>query len=182
MVMGITGKSGSGKTYMAKTICAMMPNAVHIDFDTVAHQVLEYKDVSEKIVELFSESVMTGGAVDRKKLRNVFFNNRDSCRVLMKLVWGHMDEIIENLIMDNLGRDIILDWIFLPFTPYWEDCTVKCLVECPAEIRMQRATARDRIADSVFLARDSASKEYDGIEFHLTFNNKEQFKEGQKEE
>ena len=69
MIISICGKSGSGKSTLAKKIIEERKNAIHIDIDRIAHQVLTIPEVKQQLQEQFKD-VLTNNEVDRKKTRS----------------------------------------------------------------------------------------------------------------
>lgn len=74
MIIGICGKSGSGKSSMASEIIKLTSDkAVHLDIDKVGHKVLLLPEVMKELINSFGESVVKENIVDRKKTwRNSF--------------------------------------------------------------------------------------------------------------
>lgn len=146
MIIGITGKSGSGKSTIAKNY--EQEGYFLISFDEIGHQVIdEHKEELEKIF----------GTSDRKQLGDLIFNNRALYKELSEFCWKHMENIIDN----QLNHEkIVMDFILLPHTKYWNMCDKKILCICSDEIRKQRVLQRDGITEEYFLARDKASIEY----------------------
>ena len=82
---------------------------------------------------------------------------------------------IDKFISDNKDKTIILDWLLLPLSKYFDMCDVKILLDIPYEVRKERAMRRDNITEEVFDLRESASIDYDENQFDyvLKTNNKE---------
>ena len=67
MVIGITGKSGSGKSFLSEQLKEKL-DAIHIDIDKISHRVLLEDKTQEFIKQEFGESVFDNGIINRKKL------------------------------------------------------------------------------------------------------------------
>ena len=67
MIIGICGKSGSGKSTIAKQITSRYKNAIHLDIDKIVHKSHKDEEVKQKIISTFTESVLTNNEIDRKK-------------------------------------------------------------------------------------------------------------------
>ena len=59
MIIGICGKSGSGKSTIAKQLANSNKNIVHLDIDKIAHLSHKDKYVKEKIINTFTKSILS---------------------------------------------------------------------------------------------------------------------------
>ena len=176
MIIAICGKSGSGKTTLSNEIIKLTNNkAIHLDIDKVGHKVLLLKEVKEELIKSFGESIVNKNMVDRKKLGEIVFASREEMDKLTTITWKYMQIEIDKFISDNKDKTIILDWLLLPLSKYFNMCDVKILLDIPYEIRKERAMRRDNITEEVFDLRESASIDYDENQFDyvLKTNNKE---------
>ena len=167
MIIGLCGKSGSGKSTIARAIVETRPNAIHYEIDKIGHQAMEHKEAQDEAVKCFGERIMNNGQIDRKKLAETVFNSRDEMDKLTKITWKHMAAILDDIIKDSEGKIIILDWILLSETYYFDMCDLKILVDVPYKVRKHRAIARDNITSEEFDLRERASVEYDIDRFDM---------------
>ena len=164
MIISICGKSGSGKSTLAKRIIEERKNVIHIDIDKIAHQVLTIPIVKQQLQEQFKD-VLTDNEVDRKKLGPIVFSSTKNMDILTQITWPHMEQEIDRIISENKEKIIILDYLLLPKTKYFEQSDLKILLDIPKDIRKQRILKRDNITEDKFDLRDSSSIEYDKDEF-----------------
>ena len=164
MIISICGKSGSGKSTLAKKIIEERKNVIHIDIDKIAHQVLTIPIVKQQLQEQFKD-VLTDDEVDRKKLGPIVFSSTKNMDILTRITWPHMEQEIDRIISENKDKIIILDYLLLPKTKYFEQSDLKILLDIPKDIRKQRILKRDNITEDKFDLRDSSSIEYDKDEF-----------------
>lgn len=163
MIIGITGKSGVGKsTYAEKFAKENGYFVVHID--DIGHKVLESSDIKNKLLELFGDDCVVNGTVDRKYVGDLVFTNRHFYKRLSDLVWSSMKNEIDAIL--SLHCNVILDWILLPHTHYWKMCDEKILMIADEEDRKNRVIARDNISVEYLNKRDSAGINYDDIKFN----------------
>ncbi|MCD6552294.1 dephospho-CoA kinase [Thermotoga sp.] len=104
MVIGVTGKIGTGKT----TVCEILKRdygAYVVNVDEIGHEILE--EVKEKLVELFGESVLEDGKVIRKKLGEIVFRSEEKLRKLERLVHPLMRKKVENIVKERSGLVVI---------------------------------------------------------------------------
>lgn len=166
MIIGICGKSGSGKSTLAREIIQYSHiNTVHLDIDKIGHKVLTFKEVFEELRTSFGTYVVDGNAVNRKKLGEIVFNSRREMKKLSNITWNYMQIEIDKFIEQNNNNIIILDWLLLPTTKYFEMCDITILLDIPYEIRKQRAIKRDNITENAFDLREKASINFDEYNF-----------------
>lgn len=168
MIIGITGKSGVGKTTYAKKIAENNQFYV-IHIDEVSHEVMESGHIKAKLIDVFGSDVVKNGVIDRKYMGDLVFTNRHSYKSISDLIWEKTKAKINSII--GTHEDIILDWILLPHSHYWKMCDKKILIVADEEMRKQKVIQRDNISKEYLQKRDSASISYDGIYFDEVIKN-----------
>lgn len=171
MIIGICGKSGSGKSTIAKQITSRYKNAVHLDIDKIAHKSHKDEEIKQKIIGTFTESVLTNNEINRKKLGRIVFASKEKMKLLEEITWEFMEKEIDNFINENKDKIIILDYILLPLTKYFDKCNIKILLNIPYHIRKQRVLSRDDITEEQFDLRDSAAIQYEISDFDIVLEN-----------
>ena len=162
MIIGITGKSGSGKSTYAKNLAK--ENGYHvIHIDEIGHKVLESDYVKNKLIEIFGKDSVVSGTVNRKYIGDLIFTQRHLYQNLSDLVWEDMKAEINKELTSY--PNVILDWLLLPHTHYWKMCDKKILIIADENERKRRVMARDNISAEYLNKRDAAGINYDGIEF-----------------
>ncbi len=168
MIIGICGKSGSGKTTISNYLKEIYQEAVVVvDIDKIGHKSYSNEEVRKKIIDQFSDKVLTNNEVDRKKLAPIVFNSKDNMHILEEITWGYMKKEIDQIIDDNNQKIIVLDWLLLPYTDYYNMCDLKILLDIPFEIRKERVLKRDKIAEENFLERDNNAPNYKKEDFDI---------------
>lgn len=161
MIIGITGKSGVGKSTLAKLIAAEH-DLVYVDVDAIGHSVLDYPEVKEKIKKQLGVEV---SSTNRKALADVVFNNRDKMAELTEITYGMMKCLIYQQIK-QAENGVVLDWILLPHTEFFDLCDKKYLIKpVSEEKRKQMVMLRDNITEEALAARDKASITYDESDY-----------------
>ena len=169
MVIGITGKSGVGKSTYANKIAK--ENGFHVvSIDEISHYVMELPEVKEKLINTFGEEVVKNGLINRKYLGDLIFTNRHSYEEMNNIVWQEMKNEINCKL--SIHKDVILDWILLPHSHYWKMCDKKILIVANEEKRKEKVMMRDNISKEYLEKRDSASISYDDCEFDEIIENK----------
>ena len=168
MMIGICGKSGCGKSTLAKKIIKLSDKKyVHLEIDKVGHHVLLVPEVQEELVKAFGQEVLKEGMVDRKKLGEIVFDSRNEMDKLTEITWKQMQIEIDEFIRQHPDEIVILDWILLPISKYFDQCDMTILLDVPYEVRKQRAMKRDNISEEAFALREKASLEYDPNMFDI---------------
>ena len=158
MIIGVTGKSGVGKSTYAKDYADKL-GYFYLDIDTIGHQVLDEPYIQKQIKEKFNINV---SSTNRKKLGELVFANRNNeMKQLADITWDRMKLIIDGYIKSYSNNGIVLDWILLPHTQYFNMCDKKILIKCDEELRKKRIIQRDNISEEDLCLRDNASIKYD---------------------
>lgn len=176
MIIGICGKSGCGKSTLANQIIELANNkAIHLDIDKVGHRVLLLPEVQKELINSFGKSVIKENIVDRKKLGEIVFNSKNEMNKLSDITWKYMQIEIDNFLNLNKDKIIILDWLLLPISKYFDMCDIKILLDISYEVRKQRAMKRDNISEEAFDLREKASIGFNesSFDYVLKENDKE---------
>lgn len=168
MIIGITGKSGVGKTTYADKIAKENGfRVVHID--KISHGIMNLAAIKAKLVDIFGDEVIKDGAVDRKYLGDLIFTNRHMYKEMSDLIWDMMKHRIDDILSTH--ENVVLDWILLPHSHYWKMCDKKILITANEEQRKEMVMKRDNISKEYLEKRDSASISYDDFAFDEIINN-----------
>lgn len=169
-LIGITGKSGSGKTTFA-SLLAQNLNCKHIDVDKIGHEALYRPEILDTLCEKFGIEILDkNGNLDRKKMGDIVFTQRHKMKELSDLTWNFMQQQL-NYILSQNDETIVLEWILLPHSKYWKMCDSKILVKSDDIARKNKVMERDNISEEYFNKRDLASIDYSTIQFDFIFEN-----------
>ena len=172
MIIGICGKSGCGKSTLARIIKETHKDAIHLEIDKVGHNALKNELVIKELVETFGENILNENFVDRKKLGEIVFSSRKQMDKLTDITWKVMEREIDEFLNSNKDKIVVLDWLLLTKTKYFNLCDIKILIDIPYEVRLKRAIKRDNITKEAFELRESASTSFDYNCFDYVFNEK----------
>ena len=159
MLIGLTGKSGSGKTTAAQILTDL--GAFVADCDIIAHEVLKEDTVKEKLYKNFGRTIFnTDGSVDRKKLGSIVFSDSEKLAVLNGIVHGAITEKAIAMCVAS-GKDLcFIDGSELEASGVDKNCAHIIVIYADEDVRLRRITERDKISkDSAFL-RIRAQKDY----------------------
>lgn len=174
MIIGITGKSGSGKSTYAHQLAEENGFRV-VNIDKISHAIMSLPSIKEKLIGIFGDEVVKDGEIDRKYLGDLIFTNRHLYKEISALIWDMMKYRIDYIISRN--ENVILDWILLPHTHYWKMCDKRILMVADEEERKKRVMVRDNISAEYLSKRDSAGIDYSNIEFdQVIYTTKEKTK------
>ena len=174
MLIGVVGKSGSGKSYLARKLSEHIENSIWVDIDKIGHASLTDNNIKANLVNHFGVKILDNGVIDRKKLSNIVFNNKEALNYLNNLTEGYIKLQINNIILINKTKTIILDWALLAETEFFELCDIKILVQASKDLRAERVIKRDSVDINKFEAREKASYSYDNLDFDFVLENNEQ--------
>jgi len=152
MILGLTGGIASGKSTVSNIFRKL--GAEVVDADRIAREVSERTEVTDKLVELFGRGILEedGGhkkRIDRKKLREVVFGDRENVRKINEVIHPRVTEVFEKKRRANLpGKIIIFD------IPLLFEAGLEYLCDRVVVVSADRGTQIERIA-----ARDGSSVE-----------------------
>lgn len=179
MIIGITGKTGSGKGVFSRHLQEINPNIVHIDLDKIGHLVLTWKETIHELTLEFGEGILNEeGVIDRKKLAERAFATGVGTRTLQWITWPKILAHVKELMSDET-KDYILDGVKLMEAPEIKRiCQHLYLIKAPVEIRRVRIMERDHITEEQWLAREDRSPKYQEIEFDFVIINNGRHRHG----
>ena len=142
-VYGITGGAGTGKSEVIKMLQQNFGGCV-IMSDEVARELLQKGNISyQLIVEYFGRDIlMDDGEIDRKKLADHVFNNKEALEKLNSMTHPYVKDEIRKLIAEAEAsgecRFVALESAILLECGYEDICDEFWYVYTKPEIRRQR--------------------------------------------
>lgn len=109
IVIGITGGFGTGKTTVARIFERL--GAKVIIADKIAHEVFSPgRAIYKKVLSIFGKSILNkSGAIDRKRLGRIVFNDKNKLLLLNSIVHPEVIERINYLITKKTRGVYIID-------------------------------------------------------------------------
>lgn len=171
MIIGICGKSGSGKSTISNLLMNYYEDILVVDIDKIGHESYENNEIKRRMISEFGEKVLKNDKINRKELSRIVFNSKEQMDKLTNITWDYMEKRIDSIISDNPKKIIVLDWQLLPLTKFFKMCDCKILLDIPYEIRKERSLKRDNISEEKFQEREQASINYQENDFDIIIKN-----------
>jgi len=138
MILGLAGKSGSGKNALAGYLEGK--GFKHYDLDIWAHKGLD--DNKEKLLEVFGSSVLDSeGQIDRKALGERIFSSPDLRQSLQDVLYPWLEKRI--LQETAQQKRAVLNGALLSESSLQKYCDAVLWVQAPFLIRLYRLCKRD---------------------------------------
>ena len=171
MIIGITGKSGTGKSHLAEILKQEL-SAEIINFDKVSHLTIETDSFKNLVKKWNVPSVFDNkGNIIRKKLGDIVFEDKEKLNQINNLSEKLMTEIIDEMIQKSTAKYIILEYALLPLMKFFNECDIKILITATESIRFERIINRDQISEEYFKKRDANSINYIPALFDIVVEN-----------
>lgn len=169
MIIGITGRSGSGKSYLSEQLAENL-DIIHIDIDKISHEVLSFDESKKFILNEFGPEVFNGESVNRKLLGSIVFNDPQKLKKLNQFCQSEMEKKIDEIIQSS-KKSIILDYALLCGLKQFSICDVKILLNADFDIRYSRVKQRENISKEYFISRDNSLSDFNEEDFDFIFKN-----------
>lgn len=143
-IIGITGKSGSGKSTFASLLSKKL-SCQHIDIDKIGHHALSQPKIINSLCNEFGSQILNeDGSINRKRLGFIVFENSNKMKILKDLTYVYMQKCLDDILLQD-NEFIVLEYILLPLTKYWDICDLKILVTANYMQRKKKVIERDNI-------------------------------------
>jgi len=151
-VIGLTGGIGSGKTTIANFF-AEMGVPVYIA-DDGARAVMKLDHVKEDIKNVFGENIFDNNILNRTKLAEIVFNDKEKLAKLNSIVHPAVKKDFEVWLLQHKNYDyIIYEAAILFESGRYKECDYIITVTAPEEVRMDRVLKRDNTTPTQVLSR-----------------------------
>lgn len=168
--IGLTGTTGAGKGYVAEKLKQRGFNIINCDY--YARQVINDKDILEKLKMAFGDDIIVDNVLDRKALANKAFATKEATQKLNSI----MHPAIIELCKQNANGLTVLDAPQLFEANMQNDCYKIISVIADEDIRINRIMSRDNITEEEAKMRINA--QFDNNYFidhsdYVIYNNNE---------
>ena len=150
--IGLTGVSGSGKSYVTKIFAKYGISSVNSD--AIVHELYASKNsCTEAIANLFGEQVLfSDHSVNRKKLAAIVFSSRDKLQLLNKTVHPFVLDKINQIVQEHElqgAKAFLIEAPQLFESGLHELCDWVVSVLSEHDLRITRLIARDGISEEM---------------------------------
>ena len=173
MIIGITGGTGCGKTTLLT--CIAEKGGVILDCDAIYHQLLQTDPALLSAIEARFPGVVEDGQLQRKKLGNMVFSDKNALSDLNKITHTAVKAEVQRRLADAPALAAI-DAIALFEGGLAELCQVTVAVTAPVEDRVRRLMLRDGISEEYArkrIAAQRSNESFSAICSHTLENNGE---------
>ena len=151
-VIGLTGGIGSGKTTVAAYF-AEMGVPVYIA-DNGARTVMQLDHVVQQIKNVFGEGIFENGILNRAKLAEIVFNDKEKLEQLNAIVHPAVKNDFEVWLLRHKNYEyVVYEAAILFESGRYKECDVIITVTAPEEIRINRVLKRDNTTRAQVLSR-----------------------------
>lgn len=171
MIIGITGKSGSGKTFLTKKLAESSDKFVYINMDYILAERFYKTFLGKDLKSLLQKTrIKYPVSVIGNIISGMFKKHRKLFNLYSKFFLKSVDSIIKN----NPDKIYLIDSLHLPVIKALNDkCDLKILINTEQSIRLKRVLARKMESDKTFWIGESYNKYlgYDAQNYDLKVNN-----------
>ena len=138
----LMGGSGSGKSTAAEAFRSLGIETV--DADKVSREIMKagHKAFND-VLDAFGSEILTSNEINRKKLGETVFADKDKLRILNEITHKYIREELSKR-AENAKGTVVFDAALLPDD--FIKCDITLLVTAPKEVRIERIMRRDGIS------------------------------------
>lgn len=174
MIIGITGGSGSGKSAISAFLKAK--GFLIIDADEIAHNIIKKGNKAYiEILKIFGNAILDNlDEIDRKKLGNIVFNDKNKLNLLTDCTHKHIIIEIKTIINNNLAKNILIDAPLLVESGLNKIVDEAWVVYSDISLRIDRIMERDNITYEQAKKRIECQMDWDKLKSYadrIIYNN-----------
>lgn len=149
MIIGLTGGIASGKSTVSNILKSFGIKTA--DADVTAKEISEREDVIQEMTEIFGKEILgEDGKLDRAKLKEMVFSDKNKLSALNKLIHPKVKEEFKKIKENAAKNDIIIFDIPLLFESGMDKmCDKIILVFVDRETQIKRMFERDGISEKL---------------------------------
>lgn len=121
MIIGVTGRAGSGKSFFEKVVC-QATESVCIDLDKVGHEALENEELQTRLANRFGQHIRDKDGINRKELGNIVFNDPNALEDLNRYIHPMMKDMVRELLNKNSDKTCFVIGALIQEIGLTDDC------------------------------------------------------------
>jgi dephospho-CoA kinase len=154
--IGITGNIGSGKTTVSKVFEVLGTPVFYADDEAKKVMVGDETLISELRKTFGNESYFEDGALNRKHIAEIVFNNEAELKKLNAIVHPAVFRAFDSWVTKFKNAPYILKEAALLFeSTSYKMCDKSIMVTAPLEMRIERVMKRDGLSRDEILSREA---------------------------
>lgn len=167
ILVGITGKSGSGKSYFARKLAESIENSSVISIDDVFFRLMNNGQVIDRIVKEYGQSVLKKGEIDL----DIILHNKEMFSKIYAIIENDLESEIARELKEkeqNGEKACIVEWWGIPNTDLINQCDYSIYIQANSKERLKFLKNRETYMTQEsmeerhnLLGADYASKQYD---------------------
>lgn len=174
MIIGLTGASGSGKSYAAAFFAEK--GFFVIDFDKISREICgNGEPCLKELTEHFGNDIIDSeGNLKRKVLGDIVFNNPENLSLLNSITHKYILKKSEMLKRENSDKIIVYDAPLLFEAGLDKECDTIISIICDTGIKLERIISRDGISKETAMGRIKSQKDnkyyIENSDYHIENN------------
>jgi len=140
LLLGLAGKTGSGKNYVAALLEERGFRA--LDLDLVGHRALD--SLAETIEQKLGPGLIRDGKIDRKELGHRVFTSPEKLALLESLLYPRIEMETKKWISEEPETSAVIHAVNLHKTSLVKECDAVIWVKASALKRRKRVISRDK--------------------------------------
>lgn len=167
MLIGITGRGGSGKSTMAELIQQNNPNYVYIKVDDLVEKyVFNSSRLLNNVNSQFKDKIYT-----IKDIVMAYFSDNEKNKKIHQLFVEEVENVLNEKIASLKSKNVIIDWFLLHEMNSFKKMDIKILMTLDRNLRIERVKKRNQDKDiNAFIEVDNFYRENYDCEFDYIFD------------
>lgn len=153
MILGITGRTGCGKTTLLELL--RQRDALVLDCDAIYHRLLRTSPELTAAIQMYFPQAVQDGILNRKRLGAIVFQNPSALSQLNAITHGAIRNEVQRL-LESRPALAAIDAIALFESGLAELCDITVAITAPEDQQVQRLVERDGITREYARSRIAA--------------------------